>query len=176
MDEAPNSAPACPEHPGKEVVGTCPRCGRFGCGECLPGGARLCPACAETTGLEAAERRAFTLLRGLALGEAMRAVMVVALVALARESLPPDERRLVYIGAAVTALPFAGLAVAIWTSGRPWLAWLALALDLVVFGGMASRATHQPLLLAALLALPVAMAVRVVRLHLLNRRIKGAKP
>ncbi|MHB8875245.1 MAG: hypothetical protein ACYC8T_16285 [Myxococcaceae bacterium] len=175
MDEGANRPPMCPEHPEAAVAGTCARCGRFCCGACLEDGG-LCPDCLQSAGRATAERRVFLQLRGLALSELVRAVLIFGLVFVARSSIAPEDQRLFYMAALVTALPFLGLAVAIWTSGRAWLSWLALALDVVVFGGMAFKASAQPLVVLALLALPVGMAIRVVRLQRLSRALAAPSP
>lgn len=43
---APDERPMCQEHSDAVATGTCPRCGRFVCGECMDGG-KVCPACLE---------------------------------------------------------------------------------------------------------------------------------
>ncbi len=45
----PAQAPVCPVHPDQLSAGTCPRCGRFACGECLGDGA-FCCSCIQLIG------------------------------------------------------------------------------------------------------------------------------
>jgi len=171
VDEGPNSPPSCPVHPGAAVAATCTRCGRFCCEACL-GAKGLCVTCEAAIDRQAVEARLTTLLRGLALGEVARVVLIGGLLFAARAAIPADQAYWVYLGAAATALPFLGLAVALWASGRLWLSWPALALDLLVFGAMAVRALDQPLLAVALLALPAASILRMVRLQKLAKALK----
>lgn len=119
-------------------------------------------------------RRAF---QGLALAMGIRVAFLWALAWLAGSARAQLGTSLI-AASIVASAPFLAVAVLLWLGRRPILAWLALGLDTLAFGGIAAYelATGKVSLLAlVLLMLPASTLARVLRLHrLVLRNAAGA--
>jgi hypothetical protein len=166
---------ACPTHPGAEVVGTCDRCGRFACAECLPRGEEVCVDCRGAVEVDAAKVQLQRLIRGMAISEGLRALLLALVVMMVGSALATqEESRTFWFGAIAITIPFFAMGVLLWVSKRPVIAWFAVALDVLFFGALAI-AQKNPVAIGMLL-LPVSTLVRAVRIHKLAKQVKAAQP
>jgi hypothetical protein len=175
--EHPRSDASCSRHPDQAATGACGRCGRFTCEACSSGavsGEAVCTECEQALVHESRQRDLVRQFRRMALGQVLRAIVVFGIRLMGWQLRQPDLERILR-GLFLFVVPFLALGVLMWFSPRRSLPWLALVLDLIVFGGGAffvlvlldldlrDAATFTPWI--ALLLLPVGTLLRALRIQ-----------